>query len=200
MVKKSFIAAALLLAAGSVFGQENQVLRMPEITNSDTQKNYSAQETGFWIAAEAVGGYSCRISNSNFSLAEVDVTAGYRFNEYLRVGAGFGGRYYFDNNKVRFRTEKWAFPLYVNVRGNFIPTNYRTTVPYYSFDIGGTILDGFMMRPTVGLRIGQQRSAFLIGLTYTGQSLTGYTWNEFGTRDPHTKFVSFISLKVGYEF
>ena len=200
MVRKLLMGFALLCCVAVANAQENQVNRLPEINTKNLQKNYSSSETGFWIAAEAVGGYSCRLYNSNFALAEIDVTAGYRFSEYIRVGAGFGGRYYFDNDKVRYNSSEWAFPIYVNARGNFIPTNYRTTVPYWSCDLGGTILDGFMLRPTVGLRIGQPRSAFLIGLTYTGQSLKGFTWNERGTRDSHTKFVSFISLKLGYEF
>lgn len=200
MRKTIFAIGAALLMAFPAFSQENEVRRMPEVNKDNLQHNYSADNTGFWIAAEAVGGYSCRLYNSNFALAEIDVTAGYRLNEYLRVGLGFGGRYYFDNSAVRYNGSEWAFPLYANARGNFIPTDYRTTVPYWSFDLGGTILDGFMMRPTVGLRIGQKRSAFLLGLTYTGQSLKGYTINERGTRDPKTKFVSFISLKLGYEF
>ena len=199
---KKILLAAIIMAgtATAAFAQENRVTRMPEVNGTNLQHTYSEDNSGFWMSAEAVGGYSCRLYNSNFSFAEVDVTAGYRFNEYVRVGLGFGGRYYFDNDKVRYNGSEWGFPLYANVRGNFMPTQYRTTVPYYSFDLGGTILDGFMMRPTVGLRIGQQRSAFLIGLTYTGQSLKGYTWNERGTKDPHFKFVSFISLKLGYEF
>lgn len=200
-MKKTLIAA--LVMAGftlTASAQENQVTRLPEVKGTSLQHVYSEDNTGFWMAAEAVGGYSCRLYHSNFALAEIDVTAGYRFNEYLRVGLGFGGRYYFDNAKVRYNSSEWAFPLYANVRGNFMSTEYRTTVPYYSFDLGGTILDGFMMRPTVGLRIGQQRSAFLIGLTYTGQSLKGFSYNEFGGRDPHNRFVSFISLKLGYEF
>ena len=200
MVKASILALAAC-AAMTLHAQENQVNRLPEVNGREQlQKNYSATETGFWIAAEAVGGYSCRISNSNFALAEIDVTAGYRFCEYLRVGAGFGGRYYFDNDKVRYRSSEWAFPIYANVRGNMIPTDYRTTVPYYSLDIGGTVQDGFMLRPTVGLRIGQKRSAFLLGLTYTGQSLTGFAYDDEGNKYSKNRFVSFISLKLGYEF
>lgn len=201
MVKKAFLGlAAATVAAVPSLAQENMVTRLPEVNTERIQKNYSEAEKGFWIAAEAVGGYSCRLFNSNFGLAEIDVTAGYRFSEYARAGLGFGARYYFDNPHVRFYSSEWAFPVYANIRGNIIPTNYRTTVPYYSFDVGGTIRDGFMIRPTVGLRIGQPRSAFLIGLTYTGQSLKSFRWDYDETRCPSRRFVSFISLKLGYEF
>ena len=123
--------------------------------------------------------------------------AGYRFNEYVRVGLGLGARYYFDNNKVRSTLSEWAFPIFLNVRGNFIPTRYRDVVPYYSFDIGGTVRDGFMLRPTVGLRVGRERSAFLVGLGYVGQDLSTYSRDNLRkTR----RFVNFITLKLGYEF
>ena len=101
-----------------------------------------------------------RLFNSNFGYTEIDAVAGYRFNEYVRVGLGLGARYYFDNNKVRSTLSEWAFPIFLNVRGNFIPTRYRDVVPYYSFDIGVTVRDGFMLRPTVGLRVGRERSAW----------------------------------------
>lgn len=123
--------------------------------------------------------------------------AGYRFNEYVRVGLGLGARYYFDNNKVRSTLSEWAFPIFLNVRGNFIPTRYRDVVPYYSFDIGVTVRDGFMLRPTVGLRVGRERSAFLVGLGYVGQDLSTYSRDNLRkTR----RFVNFITLKLGYEF
>lgn len=201
MVKKILIACAL--AAGSALlcqAQENQVNRLPEVDNRNAQKVYTENETGFWCSAEAVGAYSCRLFNSNFSLAEVDFTGGYRFNEYLRVGIGIGGRYYFDNSKVRYTSSEWAFPLYANVRGNFIPTQYRSVVPFYSFDLGGTIRDGFMMRPTVGIRVGQERHAFLLGVGYTGQDLKSFEINDMGHKVSKRKFVSFVTLKLGYEF
>lgn len=199
MVIKHFIAgvmAAVCSVAASA--QINQVNRLPEVGSTEsTQKDYTENQTGFWMAAEASAAYSCRLFNSNFGYTELDVVLGYRFNEYIRVGVGFGGRCYFDNNKVRTSASEWAFPLFANFRGNFMPTQYRSVVPYYSLDIGGTARDGFLIRPTVGLRVGRERSAFLVGLGYVGQDLTTYSRDSF--RDTR-KFVSFITLKLGYEF
>lgn len=195
-------AVAIFFAAAPMFAQENNVTRMPSVNSANLQKDYSTFDKGFWISAEAVGGYSCRIFNSNFAFTEIDVTAGYRFNEYLRVGLGFGGRYYFDNKAVRWSSSEWAFPIYANVRGNIIPTMERSVVPYYSVDLGGTVQDGFLFRPAIGLRIGQKRNAFLVALAYTGQGLKGYE-DIVGGNNPREKkdrFVSFISLKLGYEF
>lgn len=57
--------------------------------------------------------------------------------------------------------------------------------------------DGFMLRPTVGLRVGLERSAFLVGLGYVGQDLSTYSRDNLRkTR----RFVNFITLKLGYEF
>ena len=198
MVVRHFIAG-LIAAACSVAAsaQINQVTRLPQVGAPEKQADYTSVGSGFWMAAEASAAYSCRLFNSNFGYTEIDAVAGYRFNEYVRVGLGLGARYYFDNNKVRSTLSEWAFPIFLNVRGNFIPTRYRDVVPYYSFDIGVTVRDGFMLRPTVGLRVGRERSAFLVGLGYVGQDLSTYSRDNLRkTR----RFVNFITLKLGYEF
>lgn len=198
MVVRHFIAG-LIAAACSVaaLAQINQVTRLPQVGAPEKQADYTSAGSGFWMAAEASAAYSCRLFNSNFGYTEIDAVAGYRFNEYVRVGLGLGARYYFDNNKVRSTLSEWAFPIFLNVRGNFIPTRYRDVVPYYSFDIGVTVRDGFMLRPTVGLRVGRERSAFLVGLGYVGQDLSTYSRDNLRkTR----RFVNFITLKLGYEF
>lgn len=198
MVVRHFIAG-LIAAACSVAAsaQINQVTRLPQVGAPEKQADYTSAGSGFWMAAEASAAYSFRLFNSNFGYTEIDAVAGYRFNEYVRVGLGLGARYYFDNNKVRSTLSEWAFPIFLNVRGNFIPTRYRDVVPYYSFDIGVTVRDGFMLRPTVGLRVGRERSAFLVGLGYVGQDLSTYSRDNLRkTR----RFVNFITLKLGYEF
>ncbi len=204
MVMKGKIAG-FLITIFSFFGsavnaQINEVKRLPEVDNAHAQKEYRDNNVGFWISPELSGGYSCRLNHSNFSFAELTVTGGYRFNEYLRAGLGFGGRYYIENDKVRFYSSEWAFPIFANVRGNIIPTEERDVVPYYSFDIGGTVRDGFLMRPTVGVRIGRNRSAILLGLSYVGQSMRTFKLSEFGERISKQSFTSFLSLRVGYEF
>lgn len=201
MVKKMFLGILVSLFVFPAFAQENRVKRLPEIAQptSEDYHVYREKNTGFFAAAELVGGYSCRLFNSNFGFLELDAIGGYRFNEYLHVGAGLGARYYFDNNKARYTTSKWAGPIFLDVRGQFIPSLHRNVVPYYSFDIGGTIRDGFMIRPTLGLRIGENRSAFLVGIAYTGQDMTT-PWYREGERVKRGRFVSFVNLKIGYQF
>jgi hypothetical protein len=179
-----------------VCAQENRVVRMPEIHGETVQKEYTRANEGFWMSADVSGGYSCRLTRPNIGYSEIDVAGGYRFNEYLRVGVGVGARYYFDRETAR-RTSStdWGFPLYLTVRGNFIPTQYRTVVPFYAFDFGTTVKDGVMIRPTVGLRIGQMRSAFIVALSYVGQFTEGL---DYGIDD--VNYMPFVSLRLGYEF
>lgn len=198
MVTKKILLFFLVVAfAVSATAQLNEVNRLPEVNGSDIQKDYSENVKGYWMAVEASGAYSCRLFNSNFGYTELDAVMGYRFNEYFRGGVGFGARYYFDNDEVRVTGAEWAFPIFANARGNFIPTKYRSVVPFYSFDIGGTVRDGFMVRPSVGLRIGRERSAFLVSIGYSGQDISTYSKS---TGDRTRKFVSFVNMKIGYEF
>lgn len=165
---------------------------LPEVKKDADLSDPADYSTGFWIRTRLTGSCSLFLSETCTPLVDFDVAGGYRFSQYLKVGVGFGARYYFNNSDLRHSSIEWAFPIFATVTGNFIPETYRNVVPYYSFDIGGAIRDGFMMRPTVGIRVGQSRSALLLGLTYTGQSLRYKT--------DKTKFVSSLGLSVGYEF
>lgn len=195
------LCAAALLTLGCIFSvpaQLHRVTRMPEIDKSNVQKDYYENENGYWMAAEAGAAYSCRLFGSNFGFTEVDVTGGYRFSEYFRAGLGLAARLYFDNNAVRKNDSPWAMPVFVNFRGNFIPTQYRNVVPFYSIDTGATFRDGFMIRPSVGLRIGQQRNAFVVSAGYLGQNLK--IEDSHAPSKGKEKFVSFVTLRLGYEF
>lgn len=159
-----------------------------------TYSEYYQYEKGFWFGFDLYGGISTNIGGSNGGLTELDFTAGYRFNEYVRVGAGIGARYYINNGNIRGRSVEWSFPIYANVRGNILPAYERRVVPYYSFSVGGALRDGVLVRPTIGARFGDfKRSAFLLGLSYVGQSLKR-------PDDNGDKFQSFVALSVGYEF
>lgn len=201
MVKRRLILIlALILLPLGLLAQENEVKRLPVISDSDNYTELETLNQGFWIAGELTGGYSWRLNNPNLGFTDLTAVGGYRFNEYLKVGAGFGGRYYFNNDAVRSSSLKWSFPIFANVRGNIIASKYRTITPYYSFSIGGAIKDGFMMRPSIGMRIGENRSAFLLALAYSGQSINTFKFNDHGEKYDCQRFISFICLSIGYEF
>lgn len=168
-------------------------LNSPSITRDPDLKSYENTDKGFWIAGQVQGAYSLMLHGNNIPMIELDVTGGYRFNEYLRAGLGLGVRYYINNKKMRKSSVALSMPVYANVRGNIIHGGYRTVVPYYSLDIGGAVRDGFLWRPTIGIRVGQERSAFLAGLTYTGQCYKSANTNN-------TRYGSFLGITLGYEY
>lgn len=189
-----FLIALLLLLQMPVDAeaQSDSGITLPPVGNAGNLDDYGDRNTGFWIAGQINAAYSLYLKDSNRPYTEIDVTGGYRFNEYLKAGVGFGGRYYIDGSRLRHDDIDWSFPLYVNIRGNIIHDGYNTVVPYYSVDMGGAIRDGFFWRPTIGIRVGQPRSAFLLGLTYTGQSLKDVSGGR--------RYASFLGLTLGYEY
>lgn len=181
---------------------------VPSVTSNAPVEGYYtsqyAKDSGAWWAVESVTGYSIRLGDgkSNGGFEEIDVTGGYRFNEYVRIGIGLGGRYYFHCGGFRAHAHDWSLPLYFNVRGGMMARAERVCTPFYSLDIGSSIADGFMIRPTVGLKIGERRGAFVVALSYVGQNMKTYSnrVNENGRLVYDDSFVSFVALKLGYEF
>lgn len=206
MNSKQLCAAIIMVAASvSLSARENEPNRTPEIINPHANAfvaPLSERTTGFWAAVEAGIGSSV-ISGKNVGFAEVDVTAGYRFSEFLRIGPGFGYRQYFPTHTLRQKDGSWSMPLYFNVRGNMMTAQYHICIPYYSFDIGGAFQDGFMWRPTIGLKIGEPRRAFTIGLSYVGQSIRTYSYVDRGENPELIKgsrYVSMLCLRLGFEY
>ena len=181
------------------YSETPELNRIPETGKGDPNLiHMSDKNSGFWWSVDLSSGVSLRHNrpgkNKNGAFGELDAIGGYRLNEYLMAGAGFGMRYYFPAHHLSAKYDTMSFPLFVNVRGSFVPTMYRDVAPYYSFDIGGTIQEGFMVRPTVGLRIGKMRQACVLGLTYTCQAMRTIDAPD------KTSYISFLSLRVGYEF
>lgn len=192
MVRKYL--SVILIAALSLVSAPAQTRtpKLPPVGDDKSLSDMSQKDKGFWCAGQLSGGYSTLLSSTNVPFTELDFVGGYRFSQYLKVGIGLGGRYYFNNNDLRKTNTKLSMPIFVNVRGNFYDDTYHTVTPYYSMDLGETIGDGFMMRPTIGIRVGQSRSAFIAGVTYTGQVLR--KWND------KRRFVSLMGITLGYEF
>lgn len=196
MRKFILIIAAAFAMGLSAAAQDNQVRRLPEVGRDNSVRPVAEFDRGFWFAVEASMGYTCRTGGDNVGMPELDITVGYRLNQYIKPGIGIGARYFINNSNIRRYSRKWDWPIYATVRGNLIDETYRDIVPYYSFDIGGAIQDGFMVRPTIGVRFGTSRSAFTLGLSYVGQSFA--SWNDDGEKA--SKFYSGVALRLGYEF
>ena len=184
-----------------------ETARTPRVPHS-RYRNYTAVTRGFWGAVEVSGGCSADHDPAIQTVVpvELQLTGGYRFNEFIQVGVGVGFRNYIDNAKARYYINSdgdyeadygWAFPIYVNARGLFLSDQSRTAVPYWSVSMGHTINDGFLFSPTFGLRIGsRERHHFLLGLGYTAQ------YTRLKAVDTPYKYgcLSLLQLKLGYQF
>lgn len=73
----------------------------------------------------------------------VDYVAGYKFNQYFFLGAGFGLEAIYDShmscslvdkNKIAYKHTAFNFPIYVNAKGYFTKTRVQ---PYLDLSLGG---------------------------------------------------------------
>lgn len=195
MKKIAFILTAMFMALWSV-AQENEIKRIPGVGYDPNQQDYTSFNRGVWVAAEFLGGTSCHLKGHNMGVTEFDATVGYRFSQYLKVGVGIGARYYINQGSLRRSDIRWGMPIFATVRGNLMPGQYRHVVPYWGCEVGASVRDGFMFRPTLGMRIGEVRNALTLGLSYMGQDVA--TYNDKGEKAG--KYTSFVCLRLGYEF
>ena len=140
--------------------------------------DFASLDQGLWFAFE--------LAPTNFFVMDkialqVDLLAGYRVNEFLRVGAGIA---------PRLIAGYFSLPIYADVRGNIISQESRMVVPYWSFDVGyslGKYERGLYVSPTAGIRIGMPRNNALVGLSYTLQGVPGMVFHGIG-------------IKIAYEY
>ncbi len=184
---KSVITLLLALMALTVQAQE---IRMPQMPKKKPFKDISMQEKGFWFAVEAGTGSTVESGMKNAQMATATFTGGYRFSEYLKVGAGVGGGYYFNNSDIRSSNERVNIPVFAQVRGNMMTQQYQTAVPYWAFCVGTRVNDGVFISPAVGFRFGEHRSSFIMAVKY-----------EYGEIKlvGGKKWCSSFHLSLGYE-
>lgn len=181
----------MLVGVMSAYAQYREV-KLPEKPTLPEYKDYITQQQGFWYSIEAEGGSSIMSEKTNMQFVQLTTTAGYRFSEFLRVGAGLGGRMYVHNADVRDTNNKFGVPIFANIRGNLISAYDIDGVPFWSLNIGGITTEGFFASPTLGYSFGGLRNNFLIGLSYTISTFTDCTKENVA--------YSYFALKLGYEF
>jgi hypothetical protein len=202
-MKRVLIALLLVLTTGQMMAQ----IRLPERPNRPKYVDHSEKTNGFWCTVEAnVGTFvTFKEGIKGAQKAGLTVAGGYMVNEFFKIGAGLGGNYYFnDSEQIRNTSMKYNMPIFLDMRGNLTSQEVRNFVPYWSFDIGVAVHDGFFAAPTIGMRFGEMRDSWLLGLTVCFQQLDKH-WTETDKQfAPHGKvspeMLSFIGLKVGYEF
>lgn len=190
-MKKIFLFLLLTVNISSVFAQYREVT-LPQQPSDKGYTDYDSESSPFWFSVEAEGASSIMENSKNMQFATLSLSGGYRFSEFLRVGAGFGGRMYVNNSDVRDGDSKFGIPIYINARGNFVSAYDRGDVPYWSVNIGGVTGDGIYFSPTIGYSIGGLRNNFLVGISYTV--------NSFKDCDKNNRTYSYFGIKLGYEF
>lgn len=190
-MKKAMLMMLLAVCTCTIQAQQREV-KLPPKPQQHGYRDYSTQDKGFWCAVEVDGGSSIMVGSRNMQYVNLTYTAGYRLNEYLRVGAGLGGRVYVNNEEVRNSSSRFCMPLYANLRGNFISSQERDGVPFWSVSVGGITQEGFFASPAVGYSFGGLRHNFQIGISYTVSSLENY--------QKKNKTFSYFGLRLGYEF
>lgn len=189
-MRKIISVCIFLLSLGNTHAQD-RVIKMPE---APSKTHNIADEGGspIWCAIDVGGGSTAMENKKNVAMVGASYTIGYRISQYLKVGVGLGVLYYPNSKNVRDTEKHLAMPLFVNVRGNILSDDIRRTVPFWSVNVGTSIPDGGFLSPSVGLRIGEKRNAFLISVGYTLRHLKSYQENNSN--------YSGALLKLGYEF
>ena len=167
-------------------------VKLPEKPKQTGYRDYENQDYGFWFATEVEGGSTLKGDGLSMQFADAAVTAGYRFNQFLKVGVGVGGRYYFNNGEVRGEDSKWGVPVFANVRGNIISAYDRGAVPFWSVRLGTIINEGLYFSPSVGYSFGGMHNNFQLSVAYV------LTNPKYFTLERQT--TSAFTLRLGYEF
>jgi len=180
-----------MLAFANVMKAQNRDVKLPEAPKQTSYIDYERENSGIWYAIDVEGGSSVMMHN-NMQYVNLAVTSGYRFNEFLRIGAGIGCRYYVHNGQVRDTENDFGVPIFANARGNFFSAYDREGVPFWSLNVGGITKEGFFASPTIGYSFGSIRNNFQIGISYTITS--------FKNCEKTNVSYSYFGLKLGYEF
>lgn len=191
MKKIALILFALTIGISAI--AQNRNVSLPNKPYGRTAyKDFSEDAGRVWLAGELKTGTSVLINRKNVLITGATITGGYRFNEYLKVGLGIGGKFHFNNSNLRTAKNEWAFPVYADCRGNIVSQQDRNAVPYWSVDLGGEINGGIYFSPTIGYRFGMPHDSFLLGLSY--ELVNADTWKK------ENETISALVLKIGYEF
>ena len=172
---------------------------VPNDPGNSKYVHYSEAERGYWIAAEVSGGMSLD-SGPHVGYTQLSMVNGYRLSDYFKFGLGLGVRYYLENENQRIKRSAWAYPIYLDLRGNFTSQKIHRIAPFWSMDIGTTICDGFFVSPTLGVKFGGQRSNLTLGVGYLGQNVRTLKLTKDYDIVKSTKMLNILSVKVGYEF
>lgn len=188
-MRKLIAIAALALMMVPALAQNHTDYTLPQQPKRAKYVDYPSQDKGFWFAVQATGvvlvGLDIPVPTTS-----VDLIAGYRFGEFFKVGAGISPGF--------FWMGAFNMPVYLDLRGNIISQESRMVVPYWSLDTGYNVGQptGFMVSPTIGVRVGMPRNNFIAGVTYFLQTQPNNSVLHTGEINLYNS----IGIRLGYEF
>lgn len=205
-VVKNADEISVVISSGETLTYRKTEVRKVQIGNTEVVQpkdpkikkyvDYSDKDKGWWCAVEVFGAGQFYNPSAKLWDAGLIFTNGYRFNEYIRLGAGIGFRYAIHDLIDGETTDKFnpvGIPLLVNLRGNAISQKSRMCVPFWNFDAGIILIENnFFFNAGFGFRAGGKRNNFVMTANYMGQ-LINYNPNSM-------KYAHGIMLKLGYEF
>ena len=172
-MKKLILAIGLLLMLIPAAAQKQHTdYTLPDTPKRAKYIDYPSLDKGLWFAVQLTPSYFFREGVA----AGADLVAGYRFGEFIKLGAGIS---------PAMLNKSFLMPIYLDVRGNIISQESRMVVPYWNVDLGytvGSVYNGFYASPTAGIRVGMPRNDFIAGLTYIAQFVPGTVLHGVGIR------------------
>ena len=182
-----------MLIPASLMGQaKHSGYVLPDEPKRAKYIDFPSLDKGLWFAVQVTGAAAfCNVGNG--AISQLDLVAGYRFGEFLKLGLGVSPQFSIGSaGSIPFHginNSPTALPVYLDLRGNIISQESRMAVPYWNLDAGYSFGEGLYLSPTVGVRVGQPRNNFIAGLTYIFQNVAVYG----------TSF-SAVGIRLGYEF
>lgn len=169
----------------------------------NNQPVYNFKETGpyYHVRMNLITGNPGNRSNRQPGIG-LSVAAGKRFNRFLSLGAGVG----FDEYIVG--TSENILSTFGEVSGYFFPTNqsfsYNVAAGYgFAFKNEDANLNeatgGFMIHPSLGLRLGKRKLKWTIDLGYKFQK-ANWVYDNWGTRSDQRILYRRMTIRTGILF
>ncbi|WP_320053207.1 outer membrane beta-barrel protein [uncultured Acetobacteroides sp.] len=166
------------------------VYQIDEVEKMTKELN-QAQVTAPKVKKESKSGYFLHLENSvgigvgqyGMDMVKFSVINGYRFNQYLSLGAGIGLKQGSISDDL-FDSDNAYLPIFTNFRVNF--TNKKIT-PYFSLDLGSVFNltedddePELLFSPSIGVKFKfTQRMGLNVGMGYELQSVKCYKPSEY---------------------
>lgn len=185
-MKRFVLTTVVLLLAGGSFLAKSQPNSLPKIPDTPKYTDFSLKNSGYWFSVAPGVAVASRPGFESSGCAQLELSNGYRFSEFFKLGIGIAPRMYF----CGYLDKKYSLPLFAEARGNFFSQYHTAWAPWWNANVGYSFNEGTFFTVGVGARFGGLRHNFITSVFYSLQ----------GVEDEQLKFVHMLGIKLGYEF